>query len=75
MKFLTSLLIVAGLALLAGCSGAPTTPQEAAADQRAMSIANQNEQDQMDVDMGYTDPAAEDVETGQNPILDTETPE
>ncbi len=75
MKILAHAFLLLALAAFAGCTGAPTTPQEAAADQRVMSYENQQEQDTMDEDLGYDDPAADAPEAGENPIMDVETPD
>jgi hypothetical protein len=73
MKTSTSLLALLCLLAFIGCTG-PTTPQEAAADQRAMAYDNQQEQDTMDEDIGYEDPAMAPA-VGENPIMDPVTAE
>lgn len=69
MKNLITLLAAIGLFSLIGCTGKPTTPQEAAADERAMAYDNQQEQDQMDIDEGYTNPTVDEAEINENPNL------
>ena len=73
MKISSSLLALLALLAFIGCTG-PTTPQEAAADERAMAYDNQQEQDTMDEDMGYEDPALAPA-AGENPIMDPTTAE